>query len=37
MNWDLILFILNMTSLICMCISLYYLSLIIKEIKKYLK
>ena len=32
-----ILLILNMVSLICMCISLYYLNLVIKEIEKYLK
>lgn len=37
MNWDVILLILNMVSLICMCISLYYLNLVIKEIEKYLK
>ena len=37
MNWDVILFILNMISLICMCISLYYLNQIIREIEKYLK
>lgn len=37
MNWDVILLILNMISLICMCISLYYLNQIIKDFKKYLK
>lgn len=40
MSWDLIVFILNMISLICMCISLYYLNQVIKdfkEIEKYLK
>lgn len=34
MNWDLITFILNMVSLISMCISLYYLNQIIKDFKK---
>ena len=34
MNWDVILLILNMISLISMCISLYYLNQIIKDFKK---
>lgn len=40
MNWDLIALILNMISLICMCISVYYLNQVnkdFKEIEKYLK
>lgn len=34
MNWDVILFILNMINLICMCISLYYLTKVIKDVKE---
>ena len=40
MNWDLITLILNIISLICMCISFYYLNQVnkdFKEIEKYLK
>ena len=40
MNWDSLALILNMISLICMCISLYYLNQVskdFKEIKKYLE
>ena len=40
MNWDVILLILNMISLISMCISLYYLNQVskdFKKIEKYLK
>ena len=40
MNWNLITFILNMISLISMCISLYYLNQVskdFKKIEKYLK
>ena len=40
MNWDLIALILNIISLICMCISFYYLNQVnkdFKEIEKYLK
>ena len=34
MNWDVIAFILNIISLICMCISFYYLNQVSKDFKK---
>ena len=40
MNWDLIAFILNIISLICVCLSFYHIYQVIKdfkEIEKYLK